>query len=85
MDDVKIIKHGKNPENVTLYCVCTFCGCEFSTAKKHFFPQYLGLQRDAVSKALYTRCPECESFCIGMTYGQYKQYVSIKKVDEGNG
>lgn len=82
-DDYELIKRGKNPDNEALYCVCTYCGCEFSTKKKHFIPSQI--QRDAVSESMYTRCPECERFCIGMTYKHYKKFVSIMVGGKGNG
>lgn len=69
---VKVIRHGKKPNDETLYFECLNCGCQFTATKGESTYHDYGNQHDNG----YTHdCPECgNTECPGNTKAIFDRF-----------
>lgn len=68
---MKIIKHGKKPEEEELYYNCYKCGCQFKATKEE--SEYFdGINQH--DSGYVCKCPECGTACGGMHKSIYLRH-----------
>lgn len=77
MQEINIIKHGKNPDSERLYFICRKCGCEFDIARKHCSVTHEEFQRDQTITSYNHKCPDCGNIVLGQPYVKYIQLKNI--------
>lgn len=72
-DEVRIWRHGKLPDDKTLYFICRKCGCIYSTSQKN-----CEFEDDHCTAYYAYDCPECGCRNGGMNERDYKRRMGLK-------